>query len=74
MAQKKILSTLAPFVIGLLFIEIGLFCYSFYDPTMGALHWFPYRDYAIFLLGAGVMALIIGTLYTLATEMEEDKT
>ncbi len=73
MAQK-ILSVLAPFVIGLLLIELGLFCYSLYDPTLGALDAFPLRVWSYFLLLFGVMALVTGTLYylTVGTQGEQN--
>jgi hypothetical protein len=72
MAQKKTLVVLGPFVIGLLFIELGLFCYSFYDPTIRfSPDWFPYRVWAYLLLPFGAIALIIGTIYLVGANGEE---
>ncbi|UCH32360.1 MAG: hypothetical protein JSV05_02995 [Candidatus Bathyarchaeota archaeon] len=72
MVQKKALVLLGPFVIGLLFIELGLFCYSFYDPTIRfSPDWFPLRGWAYLLLPFGVTALIIGTIYLIGTNEEE---
>jgi hypothetical protein len=72
MAQKRTLAVLSPFVIGLLVIELGLFCYSYYDPAiMFSPDWFPYRAWAYLLLPLGAMALIIGAVYLVGTNEGE---
>jgi hypothetical protein len=64
---------LALFVIGLLLIEFGLFCFSFYDPTIRfGPDYFPYRIWAYMLLPLGAIALTIGTIF-LADENGEEK-
>jgi len=72
MAQENLRITLVLFVIGLLLIELGLFCYSFYDPTFLFLQdRFPFRGWAYFLLAFGVVALFFGTLALLSLNGEE---
>jgi hypothetical protein len=76
MAQEKILPVFVLFVIGLLLIEFGLFCFSFYDPTIRfGPDYFPYRIWAYMLLPSGAIALIIGTIFLadLADEDGEEK-
>lgn len=72
MAQKKMLLALGPFVIGLLLVELGLFCYSFYDPTIRSYpEFFPLRGWATLLLLLGVAGLSVGTIYLLLVNGEE---
>jgi len=78
MAQKsmhtRIRIAIASYTIGLLLIEVGLFCYSFYDPTIKwSPDWFPYRGFAYLLLPLGAMALFIGTAALIEANEKEEK-
>ena len=72
MAKKRNLFVLSLFVIGLLFIQLGLFCYSLYDPTIRFYpECFPLRFWSYYLLPFGIGALVIGTFSLLSTDEKE---